>query len=264
MTAHAMSGDREMSLGAGMNDHITKPIDPNRLFKTLLRWIDPARLAGRQVQHQMAPAPREPELAHPPFAPVEGIDWDKAMASVDGRRARLQKRLRGFVQEYKGAPLVVRAAIESGRHDALQTLAHNLKSSAVYVGAAPLAQLAATIEHALREGHREQAGALAPELAAMLDQLLAGLAQLDLSEGGAARAAQDAAPLVRRLESLLRADDAQAEDVLQELQAVLAASSHGALLAELRGAVDDVEYPAALATLARLATAINIDPVPSA
>ena len=266
MTAHAMSGDREMSLGAGMNDHITKPIDPNRLFKTLLKWIDPARLAGRQVQHPIAPAPREPDLPHPAFAPVDGVDWDKAMASVDGRRARLQKRLRGFVQEYRGAPQVVRTAIESARYEALQTLAHNLKSSAVYIGAAPLAQLAAAIEHALREGQCEQAAARAPELAVMLDKLLAGLAQLDLSEAQAALAlaAQDAAPLVRRLEALLRADDAQAEDVLQDLQAVLARSPHGALVAPLRAAVDDVEYPAALAALALLAAAINIDPVPSA
>ncbi|MDR0870810.1 MAG: response regulator [Planctomycetaceae bacterium] len=39
MTAHAMSGDRELSLEAGMNDHITKPIDPGVLYETLIRWI---------------------------------------------------------------------------------------------------------------------------------------------------------------------------------------------------------------------------------
>ena len=47
MTAHAMAGDRERSLAAGMNDHIAKPIDPDLLFRTLLAWIDPARLAAR-------------------------------------------------------------------------------------------------------------------------------------------------------------------------------------------------------------------------
>ena len=41
MTAHAMAGDREKSLDAGMNDHVTKPIDPSLLLRTLLRWIRP-------------------------------------------------------------------------------------------------------------------------------------------------------------------------------------------------------------------------------
>jgi CheY-like chemotaxis protein len=44
MTAHAMTGDRETSLRAGMNDHITKPIDPHVLYETLQRWDKRAKL----------------------------------------------------------------------------------------------------------------------------------------------------------------------------------------------------------------------------
>ncbi|MDL2227247.1 response regulator, partial [Deltaproteobacteria bacterium OttesenSCG-928-M10] len=39
MTAHAMSGDRELSLKAGMNDHINKPINLQELFSSLARWL---------------------------------------------------------------------------------------------------------------------------------------------------------------------------------------------------------------------------------
>jgi PAS domain S-box-containing protein len=39
MTAHAMTGDKDLSLAAGMNDHVTKPIDVPELFKTLVRWL---------------------------------------------------------------------------------------------------------------------------------------------------------------------------------------------------------------------------------
>ncbi len=50
MTAYAMSGDREKCLEAGMNDHISKPVDPDRLYKTLVRWsrLEQFRLSGRR------------------------------------------------------------------------------------------------------------------------------------------------------------------------------------------------------------------------
>ncbi len=259
MTAHAMSGDREMSLAAGMNDHVTKPIDPDRLFTTLLKWIDPARLEGRRVQHP-APALRAAALFDEQASAlpaIDGVDWSLALAGVGQRRERLFKRLRGFVQEYHAAPLVVRGALDTRHYEPLQSLAHNLKSSAVYIGATALAQLSGKIEHALRAGACEQAATMGAELAAMLDRLLAGLAVVDVQAPGAGGTAAAAAPLMRRLEALLRADDAQAEDVLQELQAMLARSQHGELLTTLRGAVEDVEYPAALSALAALSQALN-------
>ena len=43
MTAHAMAGDREKSIEAGMNDHVTKPIDPDQLISALVKWIKPGK-----------------------------------------------------------------------------------------------------------------------------------------------------------------------------------------------------------------------------
>jgi CheY-like chemotaxis protein len=39
MTANAFDEDRQVCLDAGMNDHIGKPVDPERLFETLLKWL---------------------------------------------------------------------------------------------------------------------------------------------------------------------------------------------------------------------------------
>jgi two-component system sensor histidine kinase/response regulator len=52
MTAHAMAGDEDKSLKAGMNDHVTKPIDPDQLFSTLQKWIKPSekRLQDQQPE----------------------------------------------------------------------------------------------------------------------------------------------------------------------------------------------------------------------
>ncbi|MBW2467360.1 MAG: response regulator, partial [Deltaproteobacteria bacterium] len=49
MTAHAMVGDREKSIAAGMNDHITKPIEPDELYSALLKWIKPQESGQRSA-----------------------------------------------------------------------------------------------------------------------------------------------------------------------------------------------------------------------
>ncbi|MCF8041561.1 MAG: response regulator [Desulfarculaceae bacterium] len=54
MTAHAMKGDREKCLAVGMNDHVTKPIDPWQLFSSLLRWVEPRRRGTTQVPDENA------------------------------------------------------------------------------------------------------------------------------------------------------------------------------------------------------------------
>ena len=275
MTAYAMAGDREQSLDAGMNDHVTKPIDPELLFRTLLKWIDPARLAGRRPAAPPTPRsmPAPPVMrsaapsadgSTPVLAPLAGVDWDKGLAGVDGNLVRFHKRMRGFLREYGAAPQVVREALATGRCEALQSLVHNLKSSAVYVGASALSSLSCSVEQALREGRAQQALALAPQLIDVLETLLAALAQVEPLAQGAPLAATDVTLLVRRLDTLLRADDAKADDTLLDLQAVLAGSAHGALLAELRLAVDDVEYRHALALLARLARALDLHTVEGA
>jgi DNA-binding response OmpR family regulator len=58
MTAHAMSGDREMSIAAGMNDHVNKPINLQELYQALLKWVKPrpGALAAATAAAAAAPA----------------------------------------------------------------------------------------------------------------------------------------------------------------------------------------------------------------
>jgi two-component system, sensor histidine kinase and response regulator len=268
MTAHAMAGDRDKSLAAGMNDHVTKPINPELLFRALLKWIDPARLAGRQLP--AAPPAPEDGGAHAAMAlpPVAGIVWQQALDSVGQQRNRLHKRIASFLQEYQGGPQVVREALQAGHYTALQSLAHNLKSSAAYLGAAELSAQANAVEQALRSNQHERCAALAPELADALEAVLAGLAAIGAAPAvpAAPAAAHDAGqsmpgagPLIRQLEAFLRDDDARAEDALHALQALPGAAAHGEQLAAIQQAVDEIEYDAALAPLAALARALNLN-----
>ena len=183
MTAHALPADREKSMAAGMNDHLTKPIDPALLFSTLRKWIPASRLAGRPPF--MAPAVSAPlaealapESGTAVLPPVPGIDWDQALRGVAGQRHRLDKRMRGFLREYAGTPSSIRAALAGHDHAPLPSLAHDLKSTAPYIGAMALAGLAHALEQELMAGRPEAIDRLARELANDLEPILAALAQL--------------------------------------------------------------------------------------
>ncbi|HEY0488414.1 MAG TPA: ATP-binding protein [Telluria sp.] len=256
MTAHAMEGDRAKSLAAGMDDHLTKPIDPALLFRTLLKWIDPSRLAGRQLP---APEPAETVMEGAALPVIRGLDWQQALVNVDGQRYRLHKRIRGFLQEYRQSPRALREALARSRYEDIETLSHNLKSSAFYLGAAGLSALANSIELELRAGRHERIEALVTELMETLDTTLAGLEQVEAPAVAGSYAAADPRRLLGRLEDLLKAEDARAEDALHEVQALLSQSRHAVLLEPVQRAVDDIEYHAALAPLAELARALDLD-----
>jgi signal transduction histidine kinase/CheY-like chemotaxis protein len=187
MTAHALPADREKSLAAGMNDHITKPIEPALLFATLLKWIPAASLAGRQpfVAPAMS-APLTVASAPVPLAAslpaVPGIDWEHALLRVDGQRHRLHKRMRGFLHEYAAMPATIRAVLANGDHAPLQSVAHDLKATAPYIGALTLAALAHALEQELMAGRPEAIDRLARELATGLEPILAALAELTVPE----------------------------------------------------------------------------------
>ncbi|MGG7604780.1 response regulator [Massilia sp. BKSP1R2A-1] len=262
MTAHALPSDRAMSLEAGMVDHVTKPIDPDLLFCTLLKWIDPARLAGRPLPPRGKPE-KVPSVAgsddRPDLPAVPGLDWRLALDKVDGQRHRLEKRASSFVREYAQAPRILREALGGGDHPRLQSLAHNLKSSAAYVGAFELSAAAHRLEQDLRNGQAAHLAAQVPALVTAAENVLAALSQL----ADAARPRQleprAVAELVARLDGFLRRDDARAEDALAELEALLGGGEHAPVLAEVRGAVADIEYQAALAPLERLAATLALD-----
>jgi CheY-like chemotaxis protein len=264
MTAYAMAGDRDKSLAAGMNDHITKPIAPEQLFRTLIKWIPPSRLAARRAQASAALQAMPPSADHgvatgssAPLPSIPGVDWQQALDSVDRQRGRLDRRIRGFLLEYQPAAQSVREAIASGQHEALYSLTHNLKSTAAYIGAFQLAAQAQALEQALRNERGDRIAMLATELAQGLDQVVGGLSQLADAPATVRYRDGDAALLISRLEAYLRADDARADDVLAELRALPLAARHAGLLASIAAAVDDIEYQAALAPLGALSRALQ-------
>jgi two-component system, sensor histidine kinase and response regulator len=133
MTAHAMSGDHEKSIAAGMNDHITKPIDPAQLIGALAKWISPewARLPAEPSPAPTRPQAKEPAPpehtlpdAMPEFALAEGLQ------RLMGNRALYRKLLVNFSTQYIQAAANIRSALDAGDFEQAHGLVHGIKGVA--------------------------------------------------------------------------------------------------------------------------------------
>jgi CheY-like chemotaxis protein len=143
MTAHAMSGDRERSLAAGMNDHLTKPIDPEALYAVLLRWIKPrtpASAAGGSIESEVDALLADDRPVEIPE--LDGIDRAGGLTNHLDCRALYLRSLRGFRAECGGSSEAIAAAIAGRDHALARRLAHSLKSVAATIGAHALAERA--------------------------------------------------------------------------------------------------------------------------
>ena len=134
MTAHAMAGDEQKSIVAGMNDHVTKPIDPDQLFTTLQKWIKP--VAERTVV-QKSPVGDAPAKADQ-VGPVEkdlpeslpGFDLAAGLSRLMGNKRLYRKLLLDFGRNYGEFAGKIREALAAGDFEQAHSLVHNLKGLA--------------------------------------------------------------------------------------------------------------------------------------
>ncbi len=243
MTANAMQADRELCLQAGMVDYIVKPIEPDELWRVLLRWI-PVRtdvVGGGAVYSDPAQAEvvAEPVVAYAvpaeaPLAPIEGLDMVGGMRRVMGRQARYISMLRAFCAHQAGAVQQMRAQLEAGDRAGAERSAHTLKGLAGNIGADALQLLADAMEHALAPAQTgsTRAAVLAQQLEPQLAQLAQVLAsQIDAIEAALPQVEQAStvqytpaqrAQLVGELKALLADDDARSAHLLDEHKALFA------------------------------------------
>jgi signal transduction histidine kinase/DNA-binding response OmpR family regulator/HPt (histidine-containing phosphotransfer) domain-containing protein len=160
MTAHAMAGDEDKSLQAGMNGHVTKPIDPEQLFATLQKWIQPSEMRV-QIQQPEVPADRpksdkavsaEDELPEN----LPGFDLEDGLKRLQGNKKLYRKLLLSFAADYRGAANDIRIALDEEDFDRSHSLVHNLKGLAGNLAATDL-QVASVNLEKLVKGVNEKA-----------------------------------------------------------------------------------------------------------
>jgi two-component system sensor histidine kinase/response regulator len=174
MTAHATVEERQRCLDEGMNDHISKPIDPAALFDTVARHY---RKSPSGVAETPVPAaPSRVAEAGDEVPAIDGLDAKDGEMRVMGNRKLYVKLLRQFVEQQGPALEQIAAAVAKGETSVAERLAHTLKGVAGSIGAKAVQAEAATLEKMIREGAADDDVETARQrVAAVLDPLVAAL-----------------------------------------------------------------------------------------
>ncbi|MEO5364813.1 MAG: ATP-binding protein [Magnetococcus sp. WYHC-3] len=154
MTANAMSSDREKSLAAGMNDHVSKPVDPRQLFSVLARWLPPLSLPATDAPTP-PPAEETPLTLSGPLLPtaeqLPGVDREAGLQRAMGNVALYLRLLESFRRDQQDVVTHIRQALQNGDRRTAERLAHTLKGLSGTIGAMTLRDLAQTVEQSLRD-----------------------------------------------------------------------------------------------------------------
>jgi len=258
MTAHAMKGEREKSIAAGMNDHITKPIDPEVLYKALLQYVKGIEANGMKAQEGKS-------ASHAQDLVIMGLDTKEGIKRIGGKLDAYKKLLRTFVTNYAQTHVIIAKMREQNDLAGLAMQLHTISGVCGNIGAKELYAVAYPLSHGLKALSQEPSAKLSvPQIKQLehIEKHLLGLIQeiesaltvgnemhtdiKDLQQG-------DWGQKLKELKNLISAQDSDATGYCENwIQQYHLSEEEKLVLNDVLRALSDFEFDAASEILEKL------------
>ncbi len=251
LTAHAMIEERTKAFDAGMNEMLTKPINPRGLKASLSHWIGRSIGVNPPVVDTQPALPPAPDAAIPPaLANIAGLDVRDALYRLAGNQGLYWQLLRSFRRDLAATAQELARHGAEGKLTTLHALAHRLAGMAGNLGAHGVARRAQKLQ---RAASTSNGVAVAIEaLKAALDPLLAALDALQWPSeqspepiDGTTPDSAAVAELMTRLDRQLDGQDFDADKTARALSTHLTTEPDASMTQALVGALEMFDFDAA-------------------
>jgi len=163
MTANAFAEDKERCLAVGMNDHISKPIEPDILFKTLIKCLPKSEL--KQLSNKTSDLYLKEQ-----FEQIPALNVSEAIIYFQGDYEKYLRQLQSFIKKSNLHIDELNKISQMNQIDATR-VAHTIKSTSKTLGINQIYEIAAKLEHALQQ-QSQDVKALLPLLIEQLNQII--------------------------------------------------------------------------------------------
>jgi CheY-like chemotaxis protein len=272
MTAHALVSERQHCLDCGMNDYVSKPVDPEHLLATLLQWIrTPLR---PRVEAPPVPGARAKLRATAIFQDLPeslpGIDIPDALKRLGGNRKLLGELLCDFVRDYGGVVGQFRDSLDREDFLSARRMAHTLRGIAGNLSAADIAAAAREVEEAIESGDGVGLSVAMGRLDNSVTRVVESLTPLyqQVASGPRPRGPAEHPPtsadlaglatLLVELDHLLKKNSLTAKKCFAQLQEELTLGDFQVSLAEVEACLARLDFKQARRHLAALAHSLGV------